>query len=61
MKRRLIGHKEKKLFIKRFFPAGSYTWKVPPGCTEVDVFPDFVNAPPRSFHQIVVLSFDVVS
>ena len=24
-------------------------------------FPDFVNAPPRSFHQIVVLSFDVVS
>lgn len=38
MKRRLIGHKEKKLFIKRFFPAGSYTWKVPPGCTEVDVF-----------------------
>lgn len=38
MKRRLIGHEEKKLFIKRFFPAGSYTWKVPSGCTEVDVF-----------------------
>lgn len=33
-----MGSREKKLFIKRFFPAGNYTWMVPPGCTEVDVF-----------------------
>ena len=33
-----MGSREKKLFIKRFFPAGSYTWTVPAGCTEVDVF-----------------------
>lgn len=36
MKRRLIGNK--KLFTKRFFPAGNYTWTVPAGCTEVEVF-----------------------
>lgn len=33
-----MGSKEKKLFIKRFYPAGNYTWTVPSGCTEVDVF-----------------------
>lgn len=33
-----MGSREKKLFIKRFFPAGNYTWTVPLGCTEVDVF-----------------------
>lgn len=38
MRRRVIGNREKKLFIKRFFPAGTYTWVVPAGCTEVDVF-----------------------
>lgn len=37
MKRKLLGQK-KQLFTKRFFPAGNYTWTVPPGCTEVDVF-----------------------
>lgn len=37
MKRRAIGGK-KKLFLKRFYPAGNYTWTVPAGCTEVDVF-----------------------
>ena len=36
MKRRLIG--DKKLFTKRFYPAGTYTWTVPAGCTSVDVF-----------------------
>lgn len=38
MRRRFTAKKEKKLFIKRFFPAGTYTWVVPNGCTEVDVF-----------------------
>ena len=38
MKRSLMGSREKKLFIKRFFPAGNYTWTVPAGCTEVEVF-----------------------
>lgn len=38
MRRRLLGQKDKTLFEKRFFPAGNYTWIVPPGCTEVDVF-----------------------
>lgn len=38
MKRKLLGQKKKQLFTKRFFPAGNYTWVVPPGCTEVDVF-----------------------
>ena len=38
MKRSLMGSREKKLFIKRFYPAGDYTWTVPGGCTEVDVF-----------------------
>ena len=37
MKRRAIGGK-KKLFLKRFYPAGNYTWTVPTGCTEVEVF-----------------------
>ena len=38
MKRRMLGERKKQLFTKRFFPAGNYTWTVPPGCTEVDVF-----------------------
>lgn len=39
MLRRSINNKrEKQLFIKRFYPAGTYTWTVPAGCTEVDVF-----------------------
>lgn len=39
MKRRMIlGNKKLQLFTKRFYPAGNYTWPVPPGCTEVDVF-----------------------
>lgn len=38
MRRSVIGNREKKLFIKRFYPAGTYTWVVPNGCTEVDVF-----------------------
>lgn len=33
-----MSNREKKLFIKRFYPAGNYTWTVPAGCTEVDVF-----------------------
>lgn len=38
MKRRLTGDKELQLFTKRFYPAGTYNWPVPPGCTEVEVF-----------------------
>lgn len=39
MKRRaILGNRKLQLFTKRFFPAGNYTWTVPPGCTEVDVF-----------------------
>ena len=39
MKRRvMMGKKKLQLFTKRFFPAGTYTWVVPAGCTEVDVF-----------------------
>lgn len=39
MLRRSINNKrEKQLFIKRFYPAGTYTWTVPTGCEEVDVF-----------------------
>lgn len=39
MLRRSINNKrEKQLFIKRFYPAGTYTWTVPAGCEEVDVF-----------------------
>ena len=36
--RRRVMSSNKKLFIKRFYPAGNYTWTVPAGCTEVDVF-----------------------
>lgn len=36
MRRRYLG--EKKLFTKRFYPGGTYTWIVPEGCEEVDVF-----------------------
>lgn len=38
MRRRYLENKEKQLFIKRFYPAGNYTWTVPDGCEEVDVF-----------------------
>jgi len=38
MRRRFMSKREKRLFVKRFFPAGKYTWVVPIGCTEVDAF-----------------------
>lgn len=38
LRRRTIGSKKLEFFQKRFYPAGNYTWTVPPGCTEVDVF-----------------------
>lgn len=38
LRRRTMGNKKLVLFQKRFYPAGNYTWTVPPGCTEVDVF-----------------------
>lgn len=38
LRRRTIGSKKLVFFQKRFYPAGHYTWTVPPGCTEVDVF-----------------------
>lgn len=38
--RRLLLTKKRELvlYTKRFYPAGNYTWLVPEGCTEVDVF-----------------------
>ena len=38
--RRRFEYKDMELedFLIRFYPAGNYTWTVPPGCTEVDVF-----------------------
>lgn len=38
MRRRTIGSKKLVFFQKRFYPAGNYTWTVPAGCREVDVF-----------------------
>lgn len=38
MRRSMMGEKKLQLFTKRFFPAGTYTWVVPRGCTSVDVF-----------------------
>lgn len=38
LRRRTIGSKKLVFFQKRFYPAGNYTWTVPPGCMEVDVF-----------------------
>lgn len=38
LRRSINNKKEKQLFIKRFYPAGTYTWTVPYGCEEVDVF-----------------------
>ena len=39
MRRRFIGGGRKlQFFTKRFYPAGNYTWIVPAGCTQVDVF-----------------------
>lgn len=39
-RRRLLGNSNapKTLYTKRFYPAGTYYWTVPEGCTEVDVF-----------------------
>lgn len=37
-RRLLTKKKELVLYTKRFYPAGNYTWLVPEGCTEVDVF-----------------------
>lgn len=38
-KRTFYGQKVAGVFHQeRFFPAGNYTWKVPNGCTSVDVF-----------------------
>lgn len=34
----MLGNKKLQLFTKRFFPAGTYNFIVPPGCTEMDVF-----------------------
>lgn len=34
----MVPQRKLLFFQKRFFPAGNYTWIVPPGCTEVDVF-----------------------
>lgn len=38
--RRRFEYKDRELedFLIRFYPAGNYTWIVPGGCTEVDVF-----------------------
>lgn len=39
MRRRFeYKHRELEDFLIRFYPAGNYTWVVPGGCTEVDVF-----------------------
>ncbi len=37
-RRSCTGGKKLKLFTKRFFPAGNYTWVVPSGCVAIDVF-----------------------
>lgn len=38
--RRRFEYKDMELedFLIRFYPAGNYTWIVPKGCREVDVF-----------------------
>ena len=40
MRRRFSFDKNRELedFLIRFYPAGNYTWTVPAGCREVDVF-----------------------
>lgn len=39
MRRRFFDkNRELEDFLIRFYPAGNYTWVVPGGCTEVDVF-----------------------
>lgn len=39
MRRRFFDkNREFEDFLIRFYPAGNYTWVVPAGCTEVDVF-----------------------
>lgn len=38
MMRRVMRKKGNQVFIERFFPAGTYTWTVPQGCTEIDLF-----------------------
>lgn len=37
-RRRFMGEKKLVLFQQRFFPAGTYTFTAPKGCTSVDVF-----------------------
>ena len=37
-RRRFMGEKSWCFFQQRFFPAGTYTFTVPEGCTSVDVF-----------------------
>lgn len=38
-RRRFMNNKNKLVFFQqRFFPAGTYNWTVPAGCTSVDVF-----------------------
>lgn len=38
-RRRFMNNKKKLVFFQqRFFPAGTYNWTVPAGCTSVDVF-----------------------
>lgn len=37
-RRRFMGEKKLVFFQQRFFPAGTYTFTVPKGCTSVDVF-----------------------
>lgn len=48
MRRSMMGRKKLQLFTKRFYPAGNYTWIVPKGCREVDVF--LVGAGGGSYH-----------
>lgn len=38
MRRRFTEGIEKKIYLKRFYPAGTYTWTVPNGCEELDLF-----------------------
>ena len=33
-----MSRRKLNLYTKRFYPAGTYTWKAPAGCTSVDVF-----------------------
>lgn len=37
-RRRFMGERKLNLYTKRFYPAGTYSWKAPECCTSVDVF-----------------------